>query len=77
MCQAYLSKHDVNIVIPRLCRVWANHAGFGFQGSGAVLKKAIDRENIILKSEDTTLFISLRRRCCYGYLKVASPWGER
>lgn len=57
LCQAYISKYDLDIVIPRICRVFGpTMQASDSKASSQFLKKAINRENIVLKSKGTQYF---------------------
>ncbi len=52
LCQAYAAEKDLDIVIPRLPRVYGPTMGKGDSKAAAqFIKKAICKENIVLKSE--------------------------
>lgn len=57
LCQAFISQYDLDIVIPRLCRIYGPTMKMDdSKALSQFLKKALRHENIILKSEGNQLF---------------------
>jgi len=52
LCCAYLQKHDMDIVIPRLCRIYGpTMMGEDSKATAQFLRNAVNRQDIILKSK--------------------------
>lgn len=57
LCQAYIHKYGLDIVIPRICRVFGpTMLDWDSKASAQFIKKAVRGENIVLKSEGTQYF---------------------
>lgn len=57
LCQAYIEKYGMDIVIPRICRVYGpSMLSTDSKALAQFIKKAAAYEDIVLKSEGTQLF---------------------
>lgn len=57
LCQAYLQKYGLNIVIPRICRVFGpTMLNSDSKALAQFINNAVDRKNIILKSKGMQYF---------------------
>ncbi|OAU48255.1 dTDP-glucose 4,6-dehydratase [Lacticaseibacillus rhamnosus] len=57
LCQAYISKYHLNIVIPRLSRVFGPSMKLNdSKASSQFILKAVNKENIILKSQGSQYY---------------------
>ena len=57
LCQAYIEKRGMDIIIPRICRVYGpSMLKTDSKALAQFIKKAVAYENIVLKSEGTQLF---------------------
>lgn len=62
LCQAYIAKHDLDIVIPRICRTFGPTMKLNdSKASSQFILKAVAGEDIVLKSEGTQYY-------SYGYV---------
>lgn len=63
LCQAYITKNNLDIVIPRICRVYgATMLDNDSKALAQFIRNAVKKENIVLKSTGTQ---------CYSYCYVA------
>lgn len=57
LCQAYIAKHDLDIVIPRICRTFGPTMLLNdSKASSQFILNAVNNENIVLKSEGNQYF---------------------
>lgn len=57
LCQAFIKEHDLDIVIPRLCRVYGPTIKLDdSKALSQFLKNGVAKENIVLKSKGTQYF---------------------
>lgn len=57
LCQAYIAKHDLDIVIPRLCRTFGPTMLLSdSKASSQFIMNAVNEEDIVLKSEGNQYF---------------------
>ncbi|EGF47112.1 Eps4I, partial [Lacticaseibacillus rhamnosus MTCC 5462] len=57
LCQAYIAKYHLNIVIPRLSRVFGPSMKLNdSKASSQFILKAVNKENIILKSQGSQYY---------------------
>jgi len=62
LCQSYISQYGMDIVIPRICRVYGpTMLESDSKALAQFIRNAVNKENIVLKSEGTQLF-------SYGYV---------
>lgn len=72
LCQAFISKHNIDIVIPRLCRVYGpTMLESDSKALAQFIRNAVKREDIVLKSAGTQQFSYLYMAdAVSGVLKV-------
>lgn len=57
LCQAYISKHNLDVVIPRICRTFGPTMLLNdSKASSQFILNAVNNEDIVLKSEGTQYF---------------------